>query len=463
MQKFSKNLKSKISRSKKQNQSRHCPLTFTASALLLLASCQSFQSRSLNLPAHAQKWKASDISREKVQTFAKQLGASPTVTSAYNPADGISLNEGKVIALIYNPDLRVARLKAGVAKASAKNAGLWTDPDLGIDVLKITEGVPSPWIIGSSLSLTIPISGRLNAEKKRAKADEIAHLARVAEREWAITNDLQKAWISWTAQKTRLQQTEKIVSSLESVVKSTGQLVELGEMPKTEAALFTIEQKSRRAEIAHLRGEVDAEEQEIRSLLGLSPKAPIQLVPSLTIPNVPTDEARLAENNPTLQRLRLEYEVAEFTLLREIRAQFPDLTIGPQAEKDEGQSRIGLIGGIPLPILNANKGGIAKARAEREVAQAAFETEFERKSGKLAASSARLKALRAQRSAIENDLLPAVDRQVQDAENLILLGESSSLVFLESLIRAHEAKLKIIDIHQQESQIKTEIHLLTGP
>ena len=434
-----------------------------ASAVLLLAGCQTFESRPLNLSTHDQKWRAQGPSGEKVQAFAKRLAKTPSGTPAFNPSNGVSLNEGKMIALVYNPDLRVARLKAGVAKAVADHAGLWDDPELSLDVLKITKGVPDPWIVGSSLVLTLPLSGRLSAEKNLAEASMYAELDRVAESEWRVSIDLQKAWIEWSSLRTELEQTQKIVETLISIVKSTTQLAEQGEIPKTEAGLFTIEQTSRRVEAERLEGEVKAKEQEIRSLLGISPGAPIRLVPLLAVAGWQPSEDRLRYNNPTINRLRCEYEVSEHTLIREIRKQYPDLVIGPQAESDEGQSRIGFIAAIPLPILNANKGGIAKARAEREVAQAEFETEYERKVGKLAALRARLRAIQGQQSSIERDLIPLVDRQASDARNLVELGEGGSLVLLESLVRAHEAKLKIINIQLQHSQADTDIQFLLGP
>ncbi|MFT5110636.1 MAG: cobalt-zinc-cadmium efflux system outer membrane protein, partial [Pseudoalteromonas tetraodonis] len=161
-------------------------------------------------------------------------------------------------------------------------------------------------------------------------------------------------------------------------------------------------------------------------------------------------------------RLRSEYAVAEQTLLREVRKQYPDVTIGPQGESDEGQSRIGFVGGIPVPILNSNKGGIAKARAEREVAKAAFEIEYEKISGRLAALRARLNGVRARSKTMKDSLVPMVDRQVTDASKLVELGEGGSLVLLESLVRAHEAKLKLIDIRAEESQTSNEIQFLLG-
>lgn len=434
-----------------------------SSAVLLLAGCQTFESRPLNLSTHDQKWRDQGPSGEEVHAFAKRLAKTASGATAFNPADGVSLDEGKMIALVYNPDLRVARLKAGVAKAVADHAGLWDDPELSLDVLKITKSVPDPWIIGSSLAITLPLSGRLSAEKSLAEASMSAELDRVAESEWQVLIDLQKAWLEWSALRSELEQTRTILETLVSIVKSTTLLAEQGEIPKTEAGLFTIEQTSRRVEMERLEGEVNAQEQEIRSLLGISPGAPIRLVPHLAVASLQASEDRLKYNNPTINRLRREYKVSERSLIREIRKQYPDLVIGPQAESDEGQSRIGFIGAIPLPILNANKGGIAKARAEREVAQAAFETEYERKVGKLAALRARLKGIQTQQSSIEQDLIPLVDRQASDARNLVELGEGGSLVLLESFVRAHEAKLKIITIQLQHSQAETDIQFLLGP
>lgn len=199
--------------------------------------------------------------------------------------------------------------------------------------------------------------------------------------------DLREAWLEWSADRLRLEQAERIVGSLDSVVETTGKLAEAGELPRTESALFKIEQESRKADIARLRGKVKEGEQEIRSVMGISPSAPASLIPTLAATGGKAD-GNLTETNPTLIRLRSDYEVAELTLLREIRKQFPDLELGPNFEDDQAQSKIGVIGAIPIPIFNSNKGGIAAARAEREVARAAYETEMERTEGKLAAMRA---------------------------------------------------------------------------
>jgi outer membrane protein, heavy metal efflux system len=427
-----------------------------------LAGCQFYQPSPLDVSGHAGAWRERGPSDEKVRDFARRIETTARRSVPFNPGDGITLGEGEVVALVYNPDLRVARLKAGVAQATAEHAGRWDDPELSIDVLKVTESVPHPWIVASALSITIPISGRLAVEKSRAEASLHSELARVAEEEWKTLRDLREAWLEWSADRLRLEQAERIVGSLDSVVETTGKLAEAGELPRTESALFKIEQESRKADIARLRGRVKEGEQEIRSLMGISPSAPASLIPTLAATSGKAGN-NLTESNPTLIRLRSDYEVAELTLLREIRKQFPDLELGPNFEDDQAQSKIGVIGAIPIPIFNSNKGGIAAARAEREVARAAYETEMERTEGKLAAMRARLDGARSRRQSLDSNVVPLVDRQIDDARQVLEIGEGDSLVLLESLVRAHEAKLDLIEARLEESATQNEIRHLTGP
>ncbi len=430
--------------------------------MAVLTSCQIYQPSPLDPSGHSEKWLGRSPDDEQVKDFARRIETSAPRSVPFNPGDGLSLAEGEVVALVYNPDLRVVRLKAGVAKATADHAGRWDDPELSFDVLKITEGVPNPWVLSSALSLTIPVSGRLQVEKSRAKADMYSQLARVAEEEWQTLADLRKAWLEWSANRLRLEETERIVSSLDSVVETTGKLAEAGELPRTESALFKIEQESRKADVARLRGKVNEGEQEIRSLMGISPNAPAKLVPTLAAASG-KNRATTGGKQPILIRLQSEYEVSELTLLREIRKQYPDLALGPQFEEDQGQSRVGMIGAIPIPILNSNKGGIATARAEREVSRAAFESGLEKTKGRLAAMRARLDGTRSRRQSIDKNVVPLVDRQIEDAQGLLDLGEGGSLVLLESLVRAHEAKLDLIEVRLEESTTQTEINHLLGP
>lgn len=437
--------------------------SLAASTILLHTGCQTYQPEALARPAQKEEFHSRQASHESVEKFAKRLGETTSYKKSFNARDGLSISEGQTVALVFNPDLRVARLRAGVSEATAKYAGLWDDPELSIDVLNITSNVPDPWIIGSALAFTLPVSGRLKVEKQRAEAAKHAELDRVAEAEWKVLRDVCEEWLVWSAYQYRLQQAEVMDSKLNSIVASTSRLANAGELVKTESALFTIERASRRAEKERFRSELEESEQRLRSLMGLSPSADLRLISTLSAGSSPFGDNEPSDSHPTLARLRSEYEVAEKTLHREIKKQYPDITLGPQGESDEGQSRIGFIGAIPVPILNSNKGGIAEAKAEREVARAAYETEYERLVGQIAAKRARLRGLQSRRATITETLVPLVDTQLADAERLVELGEGGSLILLESLVRGHEAKLELIDIQLENARAKNELRYLIGP
>ena len=122
-----------------------------------------------------------------------------------------------------------------------------------------------------------------------------------------------------------------------------------------------------------------------------------------------------------------------------------------------------MLGGIPLPFLNANRKAIAEARVEREIARATFEVEYESLIGRWAAATVRAEALTRQRADLEQVLVPLVDRQLEDALQLMSLGEGTSLVLLESVTRGYQAKLELIETRSTESLARAEIEFLIGP
>ena len=67
------------------------------------------------------------------------------------------------------------------------------------------------------------------------------------------------------------------------------------------------------------------------------------------------------------------YQAAEAALRLEVARQYPDLSIGPGYQYNQGQHQFSLGISLPLPILDQNQGPIATARAARQVAAADFE------------------------------------------------------------------------------------------
>ena len=183
----------------------------------------------------------------------------------FDLSDGLSPAEGEVLALFFNPDLRLARLDAGVALATFETAGLWEDPQFGFDGAEILS--PSgPFEYGLALSFTVPVSGRLGVEKDRAASAYEAELRRIVDVEWSTRAAVRSAWTSWATAVERLRLLREVIVQVERIAAITDRLESVGELTRVEARLLRAELVEKRAEV--LRAEL--EEARARfTLLGL--------------------------------------------------------------------------------------------------------------------------------------------------------------------------------------------------
>lgn len=431
-----------------------------------MAGCRTYQPRPLDLAAHREAWLARAADAPEVAEFARRLAEREGPPQGpLDPADGLSVHEGEIVALVYNPDLRIARLRAGVTRAAADHAGLWDDPELGFEVGRMLEDASKPWRFISSAMLTLPISGRLEAERARAGAEHAAALLRIHEQEWQTRMELRRAWARWSALSDRADVEREHLSRLERLVGLVEGLERAGEMPRIEAALFRIELATRRSSLDQTIGQRDAAALEIRRILGLTPDSELVLIPG--VPRAVTDidpaDASWVERHPTLAAAAAEYQTAERTLALEIRRQYPDLSIGPGFESDRGDEMVMIGLSLPIPLWNRNRQGIATAEAQREAARAAYEIAYERLVNDLAAARVEHRTARQRRDVLEREIVPLVDEQYAAARRIAELGEVDTFLLLESVSRQREAMLDLIEAQLEERIAEIRLQELVGP
>lgn len=442
------------------------PALGSVTALCALAGCQSYERAPLNLAEHRAAFDTRLGHTEAIELFAERLSQQgEAMPDRFDATDGITQAEGEVLALFYNAELRLARLEAGVALATFENAGLWEDPEFGFDGTEILSPA-GPFEYGLTVSLTIPISGRLDVEKDRAGAAYETELRRIVDAEWHTRAQVRTAWAAWSAASERLRLLREVVGQVERIASITDRLESVGELTRVEARLLRVELVKTRTDIAQAELDEASARIKLHGLLGLAPDASVGLIPafgSVSVDEVKATIDRLIEANTLLAVRRAEYQVAEESLRLEIREQYPDITIGTGLGSEDGDDRLLLGLSIPIPVLNANRAGIAEARARREVARAAAETTFESLTQELALAMASLDATRSQREAFERDLVPMLDEQSLEVERLADLGEIDTLILLETVTRRFEAKSRLLDLRLAETDAAINITRLLGP
>ena len=435
-------------------------------AVLLLPGCQSYKPAPLDIAGFGTSFDSRLINPEPVSDFARRLhDAGENVPTHFDPADGITYAEGEVLALFYNPDLRIARLEAGVSLATRENAGLWDDPVFGFDGAEIIS--PStPFEYGLMFNLTIPISGRLEVEKERANAAYEAQLRIVVDAEWRTRAKLRRQWSIWTAAVEQSNLLAKTIEQLQEIDRIADTLEAAGELNRIERRLLRIELADRTVQATEMSLRVLEAEVALLEVLGLSLEATELLIPAFPETDAPeiTDVTdRLIKANTELAVHFAEYRTAEETLRLEIREQFPDISVGSGYGTQFNDKRVMFGVSIPIPILNANRAAIAEASARREVARAAAETTFARLQRNLAGAYAALDVKRDQRDQYENHVVPLLAAQTNDIKKIAELGELDMFVLLETVTRTLDAKQNLIELRASELDAAITVRQILGP
>jgi len=431
---------------------------------LLLAGCQGYDPLPLDDAAHDADWRARSAASGEVAAYARQLEQARGDIGKFDLADGLSLPEAEVVALFFNPDLRHIRAEAGIALAGAEQAGRWEDPELEVDGAYILDNVDKPWLLGGMLKITLPLSGRHGVEEDKAWAEHRVTLTKVVQAEWQTLVSLRQHWIEAASLAEQLRLTRRLVTDLQTLSERADKLTQAGALPRLDARLVELELASRRLEVFGLETETEVMGLQLREHMGLHPGAPLDLrldMPAIAAPQSPA--SLLRDRNPWLRVARAEYDVSEQSLRLEIRKQFPDLVIGGGYGNEEGQSRITFGLGFPLPIINLNREGIARARAARLAARDAYNAQVETAGHALARALAVSSRARRQAAMVNETLVPLADANAAEAARIAELGEFDALRQLEVLTRQHEARLALLRATAQTRQADATVLAAVGP
>lgn len=431
----------------------------------LMAGCQSFESVPLDLEGHSATFENRLGGIESISGFVDRLSAAGwDAPDRFDLNDGLLLAEGEALALFFNADLRRARTRAGVALATAETAGLWDDPVLGFDGAQILS--PGNMLqYGVTLGLTLPVSGRLAVERARAGEAYEAELRSLVEAEWSTRAELRRAWAAWSAATERVVLLAAVIAGVDEVVGIAGGLEDAGELSRVEARLLRVEAAGRRSELAEAQLSEATARMALLGLMGLPGDASVGLVAALGFEPIDRSDdpvQRLISANPTLAVYRARYQTAEESLRLEVRKQYPDITIGA-GYGDENDDRLLLGVSLPIPSLNANRGGIARARAERDAARVEAHAAFERLSRELLLARHTLESIGSQRQAFETEIVPMLDEQTEELDRLASLGELDTLLLLETVTRGYDAKARLLDLRRAEAVAAITLAELLGP
>lgn len=347
---------------------------------LLLSSCTSYEERPLHPELLEAEFRSRTLSDPELRRYLESLYGHPL--SPFPPPSW-DLEALALVAFYYHPDLDVARARVAQVRAGGTTAGALPNPTLGVLAGRslLREPGTSPWLSGFDLSMPLDLLW-----KRGYRVEQAAHLTEAAilelgEVAWHVRSRLRRALADHLlaerefevrraeeavrAEASRLMTRRLAVGEAFRLDVHTAQAGHFTSLQALRAAKTRVEET--RATLAAAVG-VPAGALESRALVWPDFEKPPALE-SLSLPAVQT--AGLL-NRLDVRRLLAEYAAAEAALGLEMAKRYPDVSLGPGYEFEQGERRFVLGLSITLPVFDQNAGPIAEALARRKEVGARF-------------------------------------------------------------------------------------------
>lgn len=339
-----------------------------AGLLFLLASCASYAPQPLDTSPRT------PTTVRDIHPAAADMPLPELRAHVFDPSDGLDMTETAMLAVANNPELRVARDDAGIARAQAFAAGLLPDPVIDISGDHPTGNVPGSNINAFGLGVSYDINALLrhSAEKASASAARQQAEQELLWKEWQAVAQARLLFIrnvEGARNLVLLEQERDLFLDRQARLRRALDAgnVTIDSVATDYAALSDVQQK-----LADQQRKLNQSRHDLDALLGLAADTHPTLVGDASMPAVDADRLRalmprIGSLRPDLRALEAGYRSQDEKYRAAIMAQFPALTLGFNRARDtSGIYSTGFSLSLSLPIFNRNRGNIAIEKATRQ-------------------------------------------------------------------------------------------------
>lgn len=422
-------------------------------AALFLAGCASYRP----LPLATGPSAAHDLRQLGLEARAVHLpGLEP---HPIDPTQPLDMTTVAMLAVAGNPDLKLARDDAGIARAQAFAAGLLPDPQFSLT--RDTPGKPGFYsAFNTGLSFDFGSLITLSARRAAAGADQSKVDLTLLWQEWQVVAQARKLFVgvSILEQSRALQQ--RALALTGQRLKVAQQAVDAGNATLDAVSPYVVARADAQRALDDQTRQLRQARAALDALLGLAPNVTLDLAP-LAPPSAPNERAvrdalaHLATRRPDLLALAAGYQAQEEKVRAAVLAQFPSLNIGFTRARDTSLIYTsGFSLGLSLPIFNRNRGGIAVETATRQRLHDEYQNRVNAAHAEVANILADETLLQAQMTSADA-AVAALERTAQAAASAYASGQMTvaNYVDLQSALLAKRGERLALERTELEQRI----------
>jgi cobalt-zinc-cadmium efflux system outer membrane protein len=370
------------------------------------------------------------------------------------------------------PDIQEARERIGLGEAAIAGAEQFQQFNPQIEG-ELGVGLDDVGLAKAEVTLKqrLEVAGERGLRIDAAEQRKQTLNAELAQAGWDVHQQVHRLYRMGLVDRRRIRVERDILEFTQQLFQITEERFEAGEEPRTSVIVA-------RAEMAKARQRlVQAWINYIRSLsdlgvtVGWNQDAPPQPVGELDQTRPIPAKVQLVETaydkDPQLAVIeaRLEQARAEIALERRKVWPNPIVGIGWEAEnlnRNDTQNKLRFIIGVPLPLWDQNQGEIAAAQTRTQIFGQAIDNRRHVLKSLVAKQAEAVQAASKQAQIYEEEVLPALETQLELLQEGFKLGELSLLDVMNARDRLLAVQRQYLDALQQYFVAVSELEELLG-
>lgn len=346
-----------------------------ASVFLLATGCASVHSPPLSPAVSAAALDARSLDDPRLGAFLVATGSPDAGTAG--PWD---LQRLTLAAVYYHPDIKVADARLALAQAAIRTAAQRPNPVFNLTPqFNATSANPTAWTVGTAINLLLELFGKREARTEEAKALAEAARFEVDSASWQVRGRVRSAMLTlWGA-----EQRAKLAAQRRDLQNEITGFLERRMIVGDVSALDVGRERANRDSAILATSDAARDVADARVSLTTAIGIPAHALDGVHLDYSALTAAPAPMDIPGLRRAALttrsdiqaslaRYAAAQTAVRLQLANRFPNLSVGPGYQYDQGDNKFSLSIQSDLPIFNTNGGPISEAEARRREAAANF-------------------------------------------------------------------------------------------
>lgn len=341
---------------------------FSSVLCLALAGCTTYTPLALGpvpeLPARP----------GQIQVDTRSLPFPELAAHPFDPRDGLDEIEVATLAIVNNPDLKLARDDLAVSRAQAFAAGLLPDPQLALagDLSNSDSGPGATRAFNFGLSYDVGALISHAASRRGAQADVQKTNLSLLWQEWQVASQARLAFVRLTHGRRLLAVLDENRKLFADRAARTERALQAGLLSSDAVLPNLTALQDIDKQIYDLQRQLGQARRDLNTMLGLDARFDLRLQDGTAAAFADEGMAdtaliELPQRRPDLRALEAGYTAQDQRYRAALLAQFPALNVGITRSRDNSNVYSNSLGiTLSLPLLNRNRGNIAIEQATRQ-------------------------------------------------------------------------------------------------